>query len=403
MIVPLNLLSPKPSAPITYAIDAWIPDQEHMTGVQQYSFQLIQAMKQHALEDWERVVLYTYQPLKGALGDLPQGWEERVLAWKPRRGWMSVRVGWEILRRPPSVLFVPAQSLPCISPLPKGGYRGVASDSVSSFNQAHRRVAVLTTIHDLAFARRPDLYDPTVRRRLRCATKATVKKATKLLVPSEATKKDLVELYKVAQERIVVTPLASSASTLPPSITPPHHSNFFLTIGRLEKKKNILTLIRAFELFKSRRGVGDPFELVLAGSPGFGYQEIKKYIELSSFKSQIRELGFVPQEEAATLMRTATAYVFPSWYEGFGIPNLDAMVACTPLITSDIPAHREVVGDAGIFVPPDNPEAWTHAFERIAREPDVRQELIAKGARRVAEFSWEKTAAKTWDVLRSLV
>jgi glycosyltransferase involved in cell wall biosynthesis len=373
----LNLLVPSTKETV-YAIDAWIPDQGHMTGVQQYSFQLIQAMMKHALLENERVVLYTYKPLVGALADLPAGWEERVLAWPPRRGWMSLRVGWEILRRPPNVLFVPGQGLPLVCPR-----------------------STVTTIHDLAFVRRPDLYHPTVRGRLRRATKSAVKKATKILVPSQTTKNDLIKIYKVPDERIVVTHLAPSSLFPLPSPLTPHP--FFLTIGRLEKKKNITTLIRAFELFKSRRGVGDPFELVLVGSPGFGYGEIKKYIELSPFKDQIRELGYVPNDEAQELMRTATAYVFPSWYEGFGIPNLDAMASGTPLITSDIPVHREVVGDAGLFVPPESPEAWARAFEQIARDSTLRDSLIEKGKHRVAEFSWDKTAGETWDVMRGLV
>ncbi len=376
----LNLLTPTSAAEIVYGIDAWIPDPERMTGVQQYSFQLIQAMKPQALADGERVVLYTFRPLKGAFAQLPQGWEERVLAWPPRRGWMSVRVGWEMFRRKPSVLFVPAQGLPFVCP-----------------NRT------LTTVHDLAFIRRPDLYHPGVRRTLGRATKAAVRKATKILVPSEATKKDLVELYRVAQVRITVVPLAPSLRAAESSVLGSNRTPAFVTIGRLEKKKNIVTLIRAFELFKSRRGVGDPFELLLAGSPGFGYDEIKKVIALSPFKEQIRELGYVSDEDAGALLRAATACIFPSWYEGFGIPNLDAMLAGTPLITSDIPAHREVVGDAGIFVPPERPEAWARAFERIAREGTLREELIEKGKRRASEFSWEKTAQRTWEVLRSLV
>ena len=149
--------------------------------------------------------------------------------------------------------------------------------------------------------------------------------------------------------------------------------------------------------------MGDPFELVFVGEPGYGYGEMKKYFELSPHKTQIRQLGYVPDEEVAPLMSQAIAYLFPSWYEGFGIPNLEAMAAGTVLITSDIPAHREVVSDAGLLVPPEEPEACAQALVRIVYDVTRRTELSAKGAQRVKQFSWERTAQQTWEVLRSLV
>lgn len=371
-----------------YAIDAWIPNQDRMTGVQQYSFQLIQAMKQHVLAENERVVLYTYKKLTGPLADLPTGWEERVLAWPPRRGWMSVRVSWELWRHPPSVFFVPGQALP--------RFAG----------------ATLTTIHDVAFARRPDLYDPAVCRRLKRVTKRAIRKATRILVPSQATKQDLIDLYHVSDDRIVVTHEAVNTKVFHPysledaRATLQQHrfgTNFFLVVGRLEKKKNLTMLIRAFELFKTRRGVGDPFELILVGEPGYGYGEIKKYIDLSVHKESIRTPGYLSDEEVAPLMSAATAYLFPSWYEGFGIPNLQAMATGTTLITSDIPAHQEVVLDAGLLVPPEKAEAWAHALERVVKEGSLRVELVQKGKQRVTDFSWERTAVQTLDTLRGLV
>ncbi len=384
-----NLYQPKSLAATTYAIDAWIPDQTRMTGVQKYALQLIQAMKRQSLSEGERVVLFSFQPLVGSLAELPTGWEERVLAWRPQRGWMSVRVSWELLRRPPTVFFVPAQGLPIVS----------------------ARLTV-TTVHDIAFERRPDLYDPSVARRLRRVTKAAVKKATKIIVPSEATKQDMIDIYRVASDRITVTPLSADTTRFRPleqaQIDPVLQKyrlgrNFFLSVGRLERKKNITTLLRAFESFKERRGVGDPFELVLAGTPGYGYYEIKKYLEFSDVKESIRTLGFVPEEDLPAILNAATAYVFPSWYEGFGIPNVEAMASGTPLITSDIPAHREVVGDAALLVSAREPDAWAAAMTRIAQDGTLRDELSRKGIKRAKDFSWDKTAQQTWAVLRSLV
>jgi glycosyltransferase involved in cell wall biosynthesis len=373
----------------TYGIDASSANKQKRTGVENYCQHLIEAMKSHALGEEERVVLYSPNKLDDALGKVPQGWTSRVLKWGPRRGWMSIRVSWEMLRRKPSLLFVPGQALPKLCPK-----------------------NTVTTVHDLAFARRPDLYEPAVRTRLKRVTKRVVKKATKILVPSEATKRDLMDLYKISSERIVVTPEAVDTNLYrrytqeeARAALQKHRlsTNYFLVVGRLEKKKNITNVIRAFELFKNRRGMGDPFELVFIGESGYGYEKMKQYFELSPHKDQIRQLGYVPDEEVAPLMSQAIAFLFPSWYEGFGIPNLEAMAAGTVLLTSDIPAHREVVGDAGLFVAPGEPEAWAHALERIVKDGTLRSELIAKGADRVKQFSWEQTAEKTWEVLRSLV
>ncbi|MBI4256979.1 glycosyltransferase family 4 protein [Candidatus Uhrbacteria bacterium] len=389
MTTDLNLLTTKTTGQNVYGIDASSANKEKRTGVENYSRSLIETMKTHQLEGGESVVLYSNTKLDQALGTLPQGWSSVILNWPLGSGWMSLRVSWEMLRRKPNVLFVPGQALPIVCPR-----------------------AVVTTVHDLAFLRRPDLYEPATRKRLKRATKRAVKKAARIIVPTQATKQDLVELFHVDAARIVVIAEATDTNLYrrytqeeARSTLQKHRlgTNFFLVVGRLEKKKNITNLIRAFELFKNRRGLGDPFELVFVGDPGYGYDEMKKYFDLSPHKAQIRQLGYIPDEEVAQLMSQAIAYLFPSWYEGFGIPNLEAMAAGTCLISSDIPAHREVVGDAGLLVPPEEPEAWAHALERIVKDGTLRTELVAKGTQRVKQFFWQKTAEQTWEVLRSLV
>lgn len=394
----LNLLTTKTTGQAIYGIDASSANKEKRTGVENYCRSIIEHMKAHALKVEERVVLYSNTKLDQTLGMLPQGWSSAALGWALGKGWMKIRMSWEMLRRKPNVLFVPGQALPIICPR-----------------------ATVTTVHDLAFARRPDLYEPATRKRLERVTKQVVKKARKIIVPSQATKQDLIELYRADASRVVVIPEAADTNLFrrytqeearPVLQKYRLGTNFFLVVGRLEKKKNITNLVRAFELFKSRRGMGDPFELVFVGEPGYGYGEMKKLVEISQHKTQIRQLGYISDEEVAPLMSQATAYLFPSWYEGFGIPNLEAMAVGTVLVTSDIPTHREVVGDAlrqaqglaaGLLVPPGEPEAWAHALERIVKDGMLRTELIAKGAERVKQFSWQKTAEQTWEVLRSLV
>ena len=170
-----------------------------------------------------------------------------------------------------------------------------------------------------------------------------------------------------------------------------------------QKDPLLIYKFEAFELFKSRRGVGDPFELVFAGEPGYGYEKMKAYFDLSPVKSHIRQLGYVPDEDLAPLMSQAAAYLFPSWYEGFGIPSLEAMACGIPVLASQISAHQEVIGEAGILIPPGESEAWAQALGEIVQNTALRMDLIAKGKECVKNFSWEKTAQQTWEILRNLV
>ncbi len=382
----INLLEKQ--KPALYAIDAHSANAKRRTGVHNYAFHLIQAMKNHPLQEGERVVLYSYEPLNEDLAKLPEGWTSKVLKWPPRHGWMSIRVRWELFKDKPSVFFVPAQAIPKTS------------------------VPTVITKHDIGWKFIPEVFEPADIKRLKRDTKKAVRDATHILAVSEATKKDLIDQFHIEPERVSTTVLA--ADTMMYHVVSEEEKQrvlqtyrigkrFFLTVGRLETKKNIATIIRAFDVFKSHRGSGDPYELVLVGKPGYGYEQIKSYIDASPYKDQIRELGFVPDIDVVPLMNLASAYLFPSWFEGFGIPNLEAMACGTPLLTSDLPAHREVVGDAGVFIDPKDPDAWAREMADVIDDEVKRKRLIENGFKRVQEFSWDKCALQTWEVLRSLL
>lgn len=371
-------------------IDASSANKKEKTGVEWHAFHLIQHLKTRAVEGGDRVVLFSPTPLEGELAELPSGWESRVLKWSLPGGWMKGRMTWEMIRRPVDVLFVPGQGLPL-----KGGRKGM-----------------VTTIHDIGFHRLPNLYEPKTRRRLESVTRRAVKKARLLFVPSEFTKREVMDAYRVKPERMVVAPNASDetacASAAPGALEALLQKyrlskHYFLCIGRLETKKNVTTLIRAFEQFKSWRGTGDPFELVLVGSPGYGFSTIKRFYDGSAVRDAIHYLGYLPEAETKILLKGATAYVFPSWYEGFGIPNVEAMLCGTPLITSDIPPHREVVGDAALFVPPAEIETWARAMRRLVEEAGLRESLVAAGTEQAKKYRWDETARITWEALRNLV
>jgi len=396
--MPPNLLPS--SKPITYAIDASSANKAKRTGVEMYAFQLIQNMKKHALAQNERVVLYSPTKLEGVLAELPDGWESRVLNWSLPFGWMQGRVSWELFRTKPDVMFVPAQGLPrTLSLSLRGGGHG-------------RGVPFVTTIHDIGFRRLPNVYDTKSRKRLEHVTKRSIRKAAHLITVSEFSKSEIVSTYHSSPDRISVTPLSADTSIYK-RLSHEHIElvlrqnrigrNFFLYVGRLDQKKNVEMIIRAFDQFKADRGIGDPYELVLVGEPGFGFVSMKNWIDHSTFKDQIHTLGYLEDADVAALMNAATAFLFPSWYEGFGIPNVEAMQCGTPLIVSDIPVHREVVGDAAIFVTPSEPEAWVRAMRQIAEDASVHERLIEKGSVRSALYDWNKTASQTWEVLRNVV
>jgi glycosyltransferase involved in cell wall biosynthesis len=248
------------------------------------------------------------------------------------------------------------------------------------------------------------------------STKFAARHAAHLFVPSASTKRDLQEFYRVPESRITVTPLAPDHDRFDRltegdvervrqkyQLSP----SYFLTVSRLEEKKNIVNLIRAFELFKSRRGLGDPFQLLLVGKPGFGYEKIKSFLASSSSSSlkggsdnSIRELGWVNEDEVPALMKGALAYVYPSWYEGFGISAVEAMAAGTALIVSDLPVMHEVAEEAAWYAHPDEPEAFASLFARVIDQPVSREQLIEAGKLRVRDFQWQETAGKTLEVLR---
>lgn len=375
---------------VTFAIDASSANKEKRTGVENYAFHLIEAMKKKPFKEGERVVLFSPIKLQGELAQLPDGWESRVLNWKLHRGWMQGRVSWELFRHRPSVFFVPGQGIPSFS-----------------FG-----IPIITTVHDIAFRRIGNLYEPSVRRKVAAATQRAVMTAKHILTVSQFTKDEVRSIYHVDESKITVTHLSVDTQTFRRLDTQTIETvlqkyrlghNFFLFVGRLEKKKNVATIIRAFELFKQNRGLGDPFELVLAGERGFGYDEIKIYIERSPVRELIREIGYIEDQEVAALLNTATAFLFPSWYEGFGIPNLEAMACGTVLLASDIPVHHEVASDAAIFISPNDPEAWSKQMARLVADPVMREKLIEKGNVRVAEFSWQNTAQRTLEILRSLI
>ncbi|MFH1973526.1 MAG: glycosyltransferase family 1 protein [Patescibacteria group bacterium] len=368
-------------------IEASRANKPKKTGVEWYGWHLIQEMKELTQTDGNSWILYTDVMLKGGLEKLPANWFEVRARWPLPYGWTQARLSWELWRRKVDVAFFPGSTLPRYSP-----------------------AKTVVTVHDVGFHRFPKLYKPRQVRIHEIAMREIRKRAARIVTVSEFSGREIAEAYGIDPARIAITPNGVDHDLYRPIADRTaiderlrrHRigSPFFIVIGRLEAKKNIVNLVRAFTHFKTRRGVGDPYKLVLVGMPGFGYEAVRKEIDASSVKSDIQELGYVPELDLPYLLNAAEALIHPSLYEGFGIPPVMAMASGCAVLSSNAASLPEVIGpDSGIFFAPDGTEEMTEAMTRIADEGGLKERLRAAGIQRAAAFTWNNTAALTLPVL----
>ena len=204
----------------------------------------------------------------------------------------------------------------------------------------------------------------------------------------------LIELLHVAPEKIVVTPLALPIAAEPSAFLPAvAAARYILAVGRVEYKKGIDRLVRAFEKINTATGA----QLLLAGPPGVGYEKIKLQIAASPAHSAIHELGFVDNATRAALYEHAAVFVFPTRYEGFGLPLLEAFAASVPVVAWDSGSVCEVADEAAKIV--SSEDELSAAVITLLQNETARHELISRGRERLQNFSWEKTAALTYRAL----
>jgi glycosyltransferase involved in cell wall biosynthesis len=257
---------------------------------------------------------------------------------------------------------------------------------------------VVTIVHDVAFARFPLFYSPFERTWMPRAIPASMRKAAAVVTVSEFSRDEIVTLYGIPREKVVVAydgvdPIFSEGSPVSSPVEPP----FFLAIGNLQPRKNVATLVRAFrELTRAHPDL--PERLVIVGKAAFGSRDL--YAEAEDLRRSGRVIftGYAPEPELVGLLQQATAFAYPSVYEGFGLPVLEAMATGTPTLASDIPIMHEVAGDAALLIPPTDVAAWTDALDRV-RDPDLREDLRRRGKARAARFSWERSGATVLETL----
>jgi glycosyltransferase involved in cell wall biosynthesis len=251
----------------------------------------------------------------------------------------------------------------------------------------------VVTVHDLSFERMPSLMGPRDRMMFRTFVPRSARRADRVLTVSERTKGDLVERYGIAGEKIVVTPNGVDPIFRPDGGAP-EEPPYVLFVGGIQPRKDPLAAIEALALLN-----GD-LRLVLVGAEKRGGQDVRRAIRRLGLEDRVRLAGHVEHEQLAALYRGAACLVFPSRYEGFGLPVLEAMASGTPVVAAAAGAVPEVAGDAAILVEPGDPAAIAAGVEQALAE---RERIVAAGLARAGLFSWTETAHRTLAVYRELL
>ena len=255
------------------------------------------------------------------------------------------------------------------------------------------RGAAVVTVHDLSFEHDPGLMSPRDRFFFRRLVPRSARRADRVLAVSEQTKHDLVERYDVAEERIVVTPNAVDP-VFRPNGASPEREPYALFVGGIQPRKDPLAAVEALALLD-----GD-LNLVVVGAEKRGGAELRNAVRRLGLEQRVELAGHVERDELATFYRGAACLVFPSRYEGFGLPVLEAMASGTPVVAASTGAIPEVAGDAAILVEPGNPAEIAAGIERALAD---RERLVAAGLERARSFSWSETARRTLGVYRELL
>jgi glycosyltransferase involved in cell wall biosynthesis len=250
------------------------------------------------------------------------------------------------------------------------------------------------TVHDLSFERDPSVMGPRDRLIFKTVVPRSARRAARVLAVSELTKRDLIELYGIPEAKIVVTPngVDPAFTTKGPSAGGEPYALF---VGALQPRKDAATAIEALALI----GNGAP-RLVVVGKDQGGRAEAEQAAERSGLAGRVDFRGHVPQEDLAALYRGAACLVFPSRYEGFGLPVVEAMASGTPVVATTAGALPEVAGGAAILVEERNPVALAGGIERALAD---RARLVAAGLERARQFTWAETARQTLEVYRELL
>ncbi len=272
-----------------------------------------------------------------------------------------------------------------------------------------KRARSVFTIHDLIYQFFPEHHLPLNRWYLRLMLPRFMRRANAIIAVSENTRRDVTRLMNIPAEKITVIhegvnprfrPISEANALAQVRATYQLPERFILFLGTLEPRKNLLRLIEAYHALVTRNATTPP--LVLAGRKGWLFQPIFERVKALGLEDKTIFTGWIAEADAPLLLSAAEVFAYPSVYEGFGLPPLEAMACGTPVITSNASSLPEVVGNAGILLSPDDAPAWANALERVLSDAGLRADLRARGLARARQFTWEATARQTLAVYQQV-
>ncbi|HEV2072592.1 MAG TPA: glycosyltransferase family 1 protein [Thermomicrobiales bacterium] len=361
-------MSPDPSDAII-GIDASRMHVRERTGTENYSDQIIRALLA-ADADW-RWRLYVNGEVAPPSLATPTNAEVRPL--QARRLWTHYRLSREMLTRRPNLLFVPAHVVPIVHP------------------------RTVVTIHDLGYLHVPEAHPVTQRKMLDLTTRWSARVAHHIIVPSAQTREDLIQRYGVLAGKISVV-----HHGVDPQFRKVDRSNeqelrtrynlyrpYVLAVGTIQPRKNLAILARAMET-----GAPD-HDLVIAGKRGWMSDQVLSELRETSLGARLRIIDYVPDRDLPLLYASASIFVQPSRFEGFGMPVLEAMAAGTPVICASGSSLTEIAGDAAEFFPASDHALLAHHLVEILQDPSRMAGMRDRGAAWSARFTWERAARET--------
>ncbi len=357
-----------------------------LAGNETYAANLIEALAELDTENRYTVYVTKQEAVERFEGRWPHVRARRTLPHTP-----LVRVPFtlsaELRRRPVDLLHV-QYTAPPLAPCP-----------------------VVATIHDLSFEHLPETFKRRSWMQLRLTVRRTARRAAHIVVPSEHTRRDIISTYGIRPERVSVIPLAASAHFRP--VTDKGElervlrrygidGEYILAVGSIQPRKNLARLVRAYSDLRRKRPGSNLPQLVLVGKQAWLYGETLKAIEAEGIRGATLLTGYVPESDLPTLYSGAMCFVYPSYFEGFGLPPLEAMQCGTPVLTGNLTSLPEVVGDAGLLIDPFDTGALANALARLIDDPHLRADLRARGLERARAFNWQETARRTLEVYRRI-
>jgi len=358
------------------------------TGIEEYSYQVIKHLTKE-LKDCQ-VILYLRSNQETDFG-LPENWKVKKL-WLPYFS-SQLRFSLEFLLNPIDALLIPAHVVPPIHPK-----------------------NTLVVIHGLEYEFVPKAYSWWARFYMRTVIKNSCRWAKKIISVSKNTKQDLANLYKIPGEKVKVIYEGYNRNFQFPRLPKPGtggqaisnfqenskfqipNSKYLLFIGRLEERKNISGIIESFEILKEKYKISH--KLVLAGKEGYGIESSKLKVQGSKFRNDIIMPGYVSEEEKWNLLAQADVFLFPTFYEGFGLPILEAQSAGVPVVASNTSSMPEITDGSALLAEPTAPEFIAKLAHDLISNEELRSGIIKKGYENVKRFSWAKCASEIAQLMK---